>query len=110
MADELRDELKRYDQQRPGVFQDMLGFEKSQYDRFQGELSEGKIDFRRLLSFGAGLTPIEETQLRSIRNAFSHNTYALPEAAGYTPILRPAPEKGPAESLEQKAYNIVNKK
>ncbi len=110
LADELRDELKRYDQQRPGVFQDMLGFEKSQYDRFQGELSEGKIDFRRLLSFGAGLTPIEKTQLRSIRNAFSHNTYALPEAAGYTPILRPAPEKGPAESLEQKAYNIVNKK
>lgn len=109
-ADDLRDELKRYDQQRPVVFQDILIFEKSQYDRFRGQLEEGRIDFLKLLSFEAGFTPLEETQLRAIRNAFSHNIYALPEAAGYTPALRPAPENGPAESLEKKANDIVNKR
>lgn len=108
-ADGLRDELKRYDQQRPGVFQDLLVFEKTQYKRNEHLLGEGKIDFKRLLGLGTNLSEEQKNELRAIRNAFSHNSYASPSTVDYTPVLRPSPEKGPAESLEQKANELVNR-
>lgn len=108
-AEELRDELKRYDHERPKVFRDVLLFEKRAYERFMSNLKDGRIDFKRLLEL-TPLSPEKKSQLRAIRNAFSHNSYAQPAAAGYTPELRPAPERGPAESLEKKAVDIINNK
>lgn len=100
-AEELRDELKRYDRQRPLVFKDILLLEKKYYERFFEELREGRIDFKRLLMLARDLSDADKERLRAIRNAFSHNQYARPEAAGYSPELRPAPESGPAETLRQ---------
>lgn len=106
-AEELRDELKRYDHERPKVFRDVLLFEKRAYERFMSNLKDGRIDFKRLLEL-TPLSPEKKSQLRAIRNAFSHNSYAQPDAAEYKPELRPAPDNGPAEELEQKAADIIN--
>ena len=109
LVEDLRDELKRYDHQRPLIFSDMLLLEKKNYERFIEDLHEGKIDFKRLLMLDRNLSGTEKEQLRAIRNAFSHNYYASPEAAGYSPALLPAPEPGPAETLGNKVHDMLNK-
>lgn len=108
-AAELQDELNRYDIERPKVFMDLLIFEKTQYDSYHSYLSEGRIDFRRLLELDSTLPEEKKEILRLIRNAFSHNTYANPQKAQYEARLRPQPEHGPAESMEQNVKEIVNR-
>lgn len=109
LVDDLRDELKRYDHQRILIFRDMLLLEKKNYERSIEDLHEGRIDFKRLLMFERNLSDTEKEQLCAIRNAFGHNYYANPESASYSPVLRHAPDPGPAEILGQKVHNMLNK-
>ena len=104
----LREELKRYDIQRPNLFLYVLNFEKERYKKFETQLSENKIDFKRLLSLDSVLTEEVKEKLKAIRNSFCHNSYPDKDKAQYSPqLIEGKPEKGPADTLVKEANKLM---
>lgn len=83
LASDLKSEIEEYDRQRVNVFKDIMEYEKkitrnvddSQLCEIRNKLNLKDIDFKVMQTFDTMNDNLTKMEIRSIRNAFCHNSY-----------------------------------
>lgn len=110
LVDDLKTELKTYDQKRVGVFADIIDYEKTIIDGLSRKkhIEVETFGFKEIIELDQMNSTESKTALHQIRNAFSHNTYPEEKLTkdGFETIIHNADIPGTAEMLANRAHNI----
>lgn len=121
LASDLKNEIEKYDEKRVKVFEDIMNYEKKitngVTDRQLCEsMDHAKdIDFKVMQTFDTMNDNLTKMELRSIRNAFCHNSYpdvnAFDNSSGTTKRIRihNADIPGTAEKISEIVNDISSK-
>lgn len=119
LASDLKNEIENYDEKRVKVFEDIMNYEKKitngVTDRQLCEsMNKGKdIDFKVMQTFDTMNDNLTKMELRSIRNAFCHNSYPAKDAfdkpSGKTKRIHNADIPGTAEEMSERVNDISSK-
>lgn len=121
LASDLKNEIEKYDEKRVKVFEDIMNYEKKitngvtdrqlceSMDRGQAK----DIDFKVMQTFDTMNDNLTKMELRSIRNAFCHNSYpdvnAFDNSSGKTKRIHNADIPGTAEEMSERVNDISSK-
>ena len=121
LASDLKSELDSYDRRRVGVFNDILEYEGKvtagvslrQLCEAMPEVGSKDIDFKVMQHFDTGNDDLTRNELRTIRNAFCHNSYPDNEVRSFTSdarrTLHEAEVPGTADKVSERAREISSK-
>lgn len=121
LASDLKSEIEEYDRQRVNVFKDIMEYEKkitrnvddSQLCEIRNKLNLKDIDFKVMQTFDTMNDNLTKMELRSIRNAFCHNSYpdvnAFDNSSGTTKRIHNADIPGTAEKISGIVNDISSK-
>lgn len=114
LASDLKSELDAYDHRRVGVFKDILGYERKvtngvslrQLREAMSEVRSKDIDFKVMQNFDTENDALTKNELRTIRNAFCHNSYPDKNVSGTTKIIHGAEVPGTANEISDRVREI----
>lgn len=121
LASDLKRELDSYDRRRVGVFKDILDYEGKvtngvsfrQLCEAIPEVGSRGIDFKVMQHFDTENDDLTRNELKTIRNAFCHNSYPDNEVRSFTlgtrRTLHEAEVPGTAEEVSDRAREISSK-
>ena len=121
LASDLKSELDSYDRRRVGVFKDILDYEEKvtagvslrQLCEAMPEVGSRDIDFKVMQHFDTENDDLTRNELKTIRNAFCHNSYPDNEVRsiilGTRRTLHEAEVPGTAEEVSDRAREISSK-
>lgn len=121
LASDLKSELDSYDRRRVGVFKDILDYEEKvtagvslrQLCEAMSEVGSRDIDFKVMQHFDAENDDLTRNELKTIRNAFCHNSYPDNEVRSFTlgtrRTLHEAEVPGTADEVSDRAREISSK-
>ena len=121
LASDLKSELDSYDKRRVGVFKDILDYEEKvtagvsirQLRNARSEVGSRYIDFKVMQHFDTENDDLTRNELKTIRNAFCHNSYPDNEVRSFTlgtrRTLHEAEVPGTAEEVSDRAREISSK-
>lgn len=121
LASDLKNEIEKYDEKRVKVFEDIMSYEKKitngvtdrQLCESMDPVHAKDIDFKVMQTFDTMNDNLTKMELRSIRNAFCHNSYpdvnAFDNSSGKTKRIHNADIPGTAEEMSEKVNDISSK-
>lgn len=121
LASDLKNEIEKYDEKRVKVFEDIMNYEKKitngVTDRQLCESMDKEhpkdIDFKVMQTFDTMNDNLTKMELRSIRNAFCHNSYpdvnAFDNSSRTTKRIHNADIPGTAEKISGIVNDISSK-
>lgn len=120
LASDLKNEIEKYDEKRVKVFEDIMNYEKKITNGLTDkQLCESidqvnaNIDFKVMQTFDTMNDNLTKMELRSIRNAFCHNSYPAKDAfdkpSGKTRRIHNAVVPGTAEEISERVNDISSK-
>lgn len=121
LASDLKNEIEKYDEKRVKVFEDIMNYEKKitngvtdkQLCESMDKVHAKDIDFKVMQTFDTMNDNLTKMELRSIRNAFCHNSYpdvnAFDNSSGKTKRIHNADIPGTAEEMSEKVNDISSK-
>ena len=118
LASDLKGEIEAYDNRRVGVFTDIMKYEHKitkgitdmQLCETMGQIKAKSINFNVMQEFDTVNNNVTKTKLKSIRNAFCHNSYPEKDLSDSSNngLIHNANVPGAAKEISEKVKDITS--